>query len=151
MSKSKKTTTAAAVAAPSTETVVAATAATIERSATDKIALKIVDKIREDRAAFVEGQTIVSDKGVTTKSFSADLGQAIVFVGQHQQPGKKGREIIARAFITVKPKNGSKELSISGSFTARAWYALTHQPKAAHVKAAPDAEALASAAEALGL
>lgn len=151
MTKSKKTTESATSAVATTESVVIATAAKVERSATDKIALKIVDKIREDRASFIEGQTIVSDKGVTTKSFSADLGQAIVFVGQHQQPGKKGREVIARAFITVKPKNGSKELSISGSYTARAWFALTHQPKGAHVKAAPDAEALASAAEALGL
>jgi hypothetical protein len=150
MTKSKKTIESATTVA-SIETIVAASAAKIERSASDKIALKIVDKIREDRSAFIEGQTIVDDKGITTKSFSADLGQAIVFVGQHQQPGKKGREIIARAFITVKPKNGSKELSISGSFTARAWFALTHQPKGAHVKAEPDAEALASAAEALGL
>lgn len=131
--------------------ITASTTDVKERSASDKIALKIVDKIREDRASFIEGQTIVSDKGVTTKSFSADLGQAIVFVGQEQRAGKKGRAVIARAFITVKPKNGSKELSISGSFTARAWHALTHQPKGAHVKAEPDAEALASAAEALGL
>lgn len=119
-------------------------------SPVDQIALKIVDKIRDDRSAFTADETKTSESGETvTKSFSSVIGTARVFIGRHEIAGKKSKEIIARAFIHVKPETG-KHLEITGPLAARAWFALTHAPKG-RGKTAPDAETVDAAAVALGL
>lgn len=119
-------------------------------SPADQIALKIVDKIRDDRSAFTADETKTSESGDSlTRSFSSVIGTARVFIGRHEIAGKKSKEIIARAFIHVKPETG-KHLEITGPLAARAWFALTHEPKG-HGKTAPDAETVDAAAAALGL
>ena len=117
-------------------------------SPVDLLALKIVDKIRDNREAFVADETKESDAS-TTRSFSSVIGSATVSIGRSEVAGKKTREFIARAFIHVKPESG-KALEITGPLAARAWFALTHEPKG-HGKTVPDAEAIDAAAAALGL
>jgi hypothetical protein len=120
-------------------------------SPSDKIALKIVSAIRDDRSQFTADEINLSDDGNTaTRSFTAKLGTAIVHVARTETAGKKSRETIARAFITVKPEGSDKHLEITGVYAARAWYAMTHAPKG-HIKAEPDAEAVDAASAALGL
>lgn len=119
-------------------------------SPSDVLALKIVDKIRDNRSAFTADETQTSESGESmTRSFSSKIGSAHVFIGRHEIAGKKSKEVIARAFIHVKPETG-KHLEITGPLAARAWFALTHEPKG-HGKTAPDAETVDAAAAALGL
>lgn len=119
-------------------------------SPADQIALKIVDKIRDDRASFELEAVQLSESGESsTHSFCSKIGTAMVHIGRVESAGKKGREVIARAFIHVKPESG-KQLEITGPLAARAWYALNHEPKG-HGKTAPDAETIDAAAAALGL
>ena len=116
----------------------------------DLLALKIVNKIRDDRSAFTADEVQTSESGESmTRSFSSTIGSARVFIGRHETAGKKSKEIIARAFIHVKPETG-KHLEITGPLAARAWFALTHEAKG-HGKTAPDAETVDAAAAALGL
>lgn len=115
----------------------------------DQLALKIVDKIRDDRSMFAADETKTSETGSITKSFSATIGAAHVSIGRNEIAGKKSREFIARAFIHVKPEGG-KALEITGPLAARAWFALTHESKG-HGKTVPDIEAVNDAAQALGL
>ena len=116
----------------------------------DLLALKIVDKIRDDRTAFTADEVKTSESGESmTRSFSSTIGAARVFIGRHEIAGKKSKEVIARAFIHVKPETG-KHLEITGPLAARAWFALTHEPKG-HGKTAPDSETVDAAAAALGL
>lgn len=117
-------------------------------SPVDLLALKIVDKIRDNREAFAVDETQESETS-TTRSFSSVIGSATVSIGRSEVAGKKSREFIARAFIHVKPEGG-KTLEITGPLAARAWFALTHESKG-HGKTVPDSEAVDAAASALGL
>lgn len=119
-------------------------------SPVDQLALKIVDKIRDDRESFVPEAVVLSESGdSSTHSFFSKIGAAMVHIGRVESAGKKSREIIGRAFIMVKPEVG-KHLEITGPLAARAWYALNHEPKG-HGKTAPDEETIDAAAAALGL
>ena len=117
----------------------------------DKLALKIIDRIRDDRSAFSADEIQTSESGESmTRSYSSTIGSARVFIGRHETAGKKSKEIIARAFIRVKPEGSDYYLEITGPLAARAWFALTHEPKG-HGKTAPDSETVDAAAAALGL
>lgn len=113
-------------------------------SQADKIALRVIEKIREDRSAWLSSE--INGQ----KAFTGKIGTAIVNIVRNEKPGKKGREVIVLNEIIVTPTEG-KVLIIRAGLAARAWYSLTKTLKGPRAKAAPDAEALASAAEALGL
>lgn len=110
----------------------------------DKIALRVIEKIREDRSTWesaeINGQ----------KAFVGKIGMAIVSIVRNEKPGKKGRETIVLNEIIVTPPEG-KVLVIRAGFAARAWHALTKEFKGPRAKVAPDAETLEAAAAALGL
>ena len=114
---------------------------------TDKIALRIVDGIRENRDAWIKSES--SDDNSSKTSFDSVIGTAKITVSRVEVKGKKSKEIIARASIVVTPEVG-KPLTITGPLAARAWFALTRVP-AVRGKAEVDAEAVDAAAAALGL
>lgn len=113
-------------------------------SQADRIALRVIEKIREDRSAWesteINGQ----------KAFTGKIGTAIVNIVRNEKPGKKGREVIVLNEIVVTPAEG-KVLIIRAGLAARAWYSLTKTLKGPRAKVAPDAETLEAAAAALGL
>lgn len=113
----------------------------------DKIALRIVDGVRENRDAWIKSET--ADESGKKVSFESTMGTAKVIVTRLEVPGKKTKEVIARASITIIPEVG-KPLTITGPLAARAWMAMTHTP-AIRGKAEIDDEAVNAAAEALGL
>lgn len=116
-------------------------------SASDKIALKVVEKIRSDRSSWKHSET--SDETSTTRSYESVIGSAKISVLRKEVAGKKTRETIARAAIIVTPESG-KTLTITGHLAARAWFVLTHAPKIRGTKEI-DLEAIAAAEAALGL
>lgn len=119
-------------------------------SPTDKIALSIIEKIRTDRAMFLLNETQLNeDASISTRSYSARIGTATVFIGRHEQAGRRGREIIGRAFILIQPDAG-KELEITGPLAGCAWHVITNPPKG-RGKVEIDSDAVDSAAAALGL
>lgn len=113
----------------------------------DKIALRIVDGIRENRDAWTKSES--ADEKSYKISFDSVIGTAKVTVSRMEVKGKKTKEVIARASIVVTPEVG-KPLTITGPLAARAWFALTHVP-AVRGKAEVDMEAVDAAAAALGL
>lgn len=129
-----------------TQVIVETTPAKIV-SPSDKIALRIVEKIRTDRASWVQSEA--SDETSKTIAFESTIGSAKVAVLRREIAGKKSREFIARAAIIVSPEVG-KPLTITGHLAARAWYALTNAPKGRIAKEA-DAETIADVEAALGL
>lgn len=116
----------------------------------DKIALKVVAAIRADRSQFNKSFEMSEDGNIATHSYIGRIGSAVVSFGRHEVAGKKTREIIARAFIHIKPADSDKHLEITGHMAARAWYAMHNAPKG-HTKSQPDVEAIAAAEAALGL
>ena len=137
-----ETTVAEIVAAPAAETKPVKEPKFLTQS--DKIALRVIEKIREDRTGWesteINGQ----------KAFVGKIGMAIVNIVRNEKPGKKGRETIVLNEIIVTPPEG-KVLVIRAGFAARAWHALTKEFKGPRAKVAPDAETLEAAAVALGL
>jgi hypothetical protein len=113
----------------------------------DKIALRIVEGVRENRDAW--SKTESSDEKGSKTSFDSVIGTAKITVSRVEVKGKKSKEVIARASIVVTPEVG-KPLTITGPLAARAWFALTHVP-AVRGKAEVDVEAVNDAAAALGL
>lgn len=113
----------------------------------DKIALRIVDGIRENREAWTKSES--ADEKSSKISFDSVIGTAKIAVSRVEVKGKKSKEVIARASIVVTPEVG-KPLTITGPLAARAWFALTHTP-AVRGKAEVDMEAVDAAAAALGL
>lgn len=113
----------------------------------DKIALRIVEGVRENRDAW--SKTESSDEKGSKTSFDSVIGTAKITVSRVEVKGKKSKEVIARASIVVTPEVG-KPLTITGPLAARAWFAMTHVP-AVRGKAEVDVEAVNNAAAALGL
>lgn len=114
---------------------------------TDKIAIRIIEGIRENRDAWIKSES--SNDNSSKTSFDSVIGTAKITVSRVEVKGKKSKEIIARASIVVTPEVG-KPLTITGPLAARAWFALTHVP-AVRTKAEVDQEAVDAAAAALGL
>ena len=113
----------------------------------DKIALRIVEGVRENRDAWTKSES--SDEKGSKVSFESTIGTAKVVVSRLEVKGKKSKETIARASIVVTPEVG-KPLTITGPLAARAWFAMTHVPSV-RGKAEVDVEAIAAAEAALGL
>lgn len=116
-------------------------------SQSDKIALRIVEGVRENRDAWTKSE--VSDEKGAKVSFESTIGTAKIVVSRIEIPGKKSKDVIARASIVVTPEVG-KPLTITGPLAARAWFAMTHVP-AVRGKTEIDLEAVNAAAAALGL
>ena len=136
--------------AKTASTKTASTKTAKELTMTDKMALKVVETIRADRSKFgSEASAKTADGKGVIRSFESNIGEAQVKIGRIEVPGKKSREVIARAFITVTPKGG-KALEITGHLAARAFFALTKVP-AVRGKAVADQESVDAAAAALGL
>jgi hypothetical protein len=123
------------------------TAATKILTPSDKIALRVVEKIRDDRSSWEQSEHL--DETSKTITFGSVIGTAKIAVIRKEVAGKKSKESIARASIVVTPESG-KALTITGHLAARAWFALTHAPKGRTAKEV-DLEAIAAAEAALGL
>lgn len=146
MNTEKNTTAATTETTTATEVVKKVKAAKV-LTPSDKIALRIVEGIRENRDAWIKSES--KDEAGAKVSFESTMGTAKVSVSRLEVPGKKSKEVIARSSITITPEVG-KPLTITGPLAARAWMAMTHTP-AIRGKAEIDDEAVNAAAEALGL
>lgn len=113
----------------------------------DRIALRIVEGVRDNRDAWVKSED-KNEKGVKV-SFESTIGTAKIVVSRQEVAGKKSKDVIARASIVVTPEVG-KPLTITGPLAARAWFAMTHIPSV-RGKVEIDMEAVDAAAAALGL
>lgn len=146
MNTEKNTATVAAETTTASEVVKKVKTAKV-LTPSDKIALRIVDGVRENRDAWVKSE--FSDEKGSKTVFESTIGTAKVAVIRLEVAGKKSKEVIARSSIVVTPEVG-KPLTITGPLAARAWFALTHIP-AVRGKAEVDMEAVDAATAALGL
>ena len=121
-------------------------------TALDSVAIAVIKKIRADRSVFQQVDPESTSTGVTIVSFKAKINDATVVVGREEKAGKASTPVVARAFITVTPKEGA-EVTVTGPHAALAWKDLTKVFKghSGAKKAEVSADLIAAASKALGL
>lgn len=115
----------------------------------DKIALRILEKIREDRSAWESGES--AEFNTKTHFYKSVLGTATVIVARVVSENAKGKTF-ARAQIVVTPEAG-KPLTITGGLASKCYHTVSSVDKPASSKISKvfDSETLAAVENALGL
>ena len=122
------------------------------KTALDNVAIAVIKKIRADRSLFQRQTAESTSEGSVIVSYKGKINEATVSVGRVEKEGKASTPTIAKAFITVTPKEGA-EVTITGPHAALAWKDLTkvYKGHSGAKKAEVSADAVAAASKALGL
>lgn len=132
-----------------TETVLSTEKPAKVLTQSDKIAMRVLEKIRENRGAWEPGES--AEFNTKTHFYKSVLGTASVVVARVVSENAKGKTF-ARAQIVVTPEAG-KPLTITGGLAAKCYHTVSNVDKVASSKISKeyDPEVIAAVESALGL
>ena len=114
----------------------------------DKIALRVAEKIKEDRSSWIK--TEQTEHELRKVSFESTIGTAKVVLSRLESPSRNGNKTVARMTIVISPEGG-KPLTISGHGAAHAWFMMNKNAPKSRKKEEADADHVAEISAALGL